>query len=174
MSLRLTAGAAVALDIARELNVLASSKLSRTSLVTGGRKGREGRAATDDDRIAEHTQLVDEAELDRCRGQASAPIETVAQAAPARRASLTIRIQRRSPEPAHRSQCTMRQDRPREWTSASCSLTRSGSTRRRAGVASRLYPGKHKMPRGVDTTASPAVPISRPVSCLSSSASWSS
>ena len=29
-------------------------------------------APTDDDRIAEHAQLVDEAELDRCRGQAGA------------------------------------------------------------------------------------------------------
>jgi len=37
--------------------------------VTGGRNGR---AATNDDRIAEHAQLVDEAELDRRRGQAGA------------------------------------------------------------------------------------------------------
>lgn len=29
---------------------------------------QEGRATTDDDRVAEQTQLVDEAEPDRCRG----------------------------------------------------------------------------------------------------------
>jgi hypothetical protein len=39
------------------------------SSVTGGRNGR---AATDDDRVAEHAQLVDEAELDGRRGQAGA------------------------------------------------------------------------------------------------------
>jgi hypothetical protein len=33
---------------------------------------QERRAATDDDRVAEHAQLVDEAELDRRRGQAGA------------------------------------------------------------------------------------------------------
>jgi len=37
--------------------------------VTGG---EERRAATDDDRVAEHAQLVDEAELDRLRSQAGA------------------------------------------------------------------------------------------------------
>src|SRR6202140_206870 len=40
-------------------------------LVRGARR-REGRAATDDARIGEHAQLVDEAELDRCGGQAGA------------------------------------------------------------------------------------------------------
>ena len=33
---------------------------------------QEGRAATDDQRTAKHSQLVDEAELDRCRGQSGA------------------------------------------------------------------------------------------------------
>src|ERR671910_1182303 len=37
-----------------------------------GDRRQERRAATDDDRIAEHAQLVDEAELERCRGQAGA------------------------------------------------------------------------------------------------------
>src|SRR3990170_3922792 len=37
-----------------------------------GDRRQERRAATDYDRIAEHAQLVDEAELDRRRGQAGA------------------------------------------------------------------------------------------------------
>src|SRR5215217_553117 len=37
-----------------------------------GDRRQERRAATDDDRIAEHAQFVDEAELDRRRGQAGA------------------------------------------------------------------------------------------------------
>jgi hypothetical protein len=37
-----------------------------------GDRRQERRAATDDDRIAEYAQLVDEADLDRCRGQAGA------------------------------------------------------------------------------------------------------
>src|SRR5215204_6324537 len=37
-----------------------------------GDRRQERRAATDDDRIAEHAQLVDEAELDSRRGQAGA------------------------------------------------------------------------------------------------------
>ena len=37
-----------------------------------GDRRQERRAATDDDRIAEQAQLVDEAELDRGRGQAGA------------------------------------------------------------------------------------------------------
>jgi hypothetical protein len=37
-----------------------------------GDRRRERRAATDDDRIAEHAQLVDEAELDSRRGRAGA------------------------------------------------------------------------------------------------------
>ena len=37
-----------------------------------GDRRQERRAATDDDRVAEHAQLVDEAELDRRRGQAGA------------------------------------------------------------------------------------------------------
>jgi hypothetical protein len=37
-----------------------------------GDRRQERRAATDDDRVAEHAQLVDEAEFDRLRGQAGA------------------------------------------------------------------------------------------------------
>jgi hypothetical protein len=46
----------------------AHSSIPRSRL----RSRQERRAATDDDRIAEHAQLVDEAELDRRRGQAGA------------------------------------------------------------------------------------------------------
>ena len=35
-----------------------------------GDRRQERRAATDDDRVAEHAQLVDETELDRRRGRA--------------------------------------------------------------------------------------------------------
>src|SRR5438477_12135628 len=37
-----------------------------------GDRRQERRAATDDDRMAEHAQLIDEAELDRRRGEARA------------------------------------------------------------------------------------------------------
>ena len=37
---------------------------------------QERRAATDDDRVAKHAQLVDEAELDRRAAKATPPIET--------------------------------------------------------------------------------------------------
>ena len=37
-----------------------------------GDRGQKGRAAADEDRIAEHAQLVDEAQLDRCGGKAGA------------------------------------------------------------------------------------------------------
>src|SRR2546421_636597 len=53
---------------------------------------QEGRAATDDDRIAEHAQLVDEAELDRRRGQAGAADRDV----------LVGRVERRSGLLGHR------------------------------------------------------------------------
>jgi hypothetical protein len=43
--------------------------------VTGDR-WQEGRAATDDDRIAEHAQLGDEAEVDAAAARPAPPIET--------------------------------------------------------------------------------------------------
>src|SRR5829696_5971370 len=41
-----------------------------------GDRRQERRAATDDDRVAKDAQLVDEAELDRLRGQPAPPIPT--------------------------------------------------------------------------------------------------
>src|SRR5918996_5264330 len=59
--------------------------------VVGDRR-QERRAGTDDDRIAEHAQLVDEAELDRLRGQAGAADRDV----------LVSRVQGRSDLLGHR------------------------------------------------------------------------
>ena len=53
----------------REPNVLVSIRSIGT---VGGDGWQERRPATDDDGIAEHAQLVDEAELERLRGQAGA------------------------------------------------------------------------------------------------------
>ena len=55
-----------------------------------GNRRQERRATADDDRIAEHAQLADEAELDRRRGQAGA----------ADRDILVSRVERRSGLPA--------------------------------------------------------------------------
>src|SRR3954451_13733560 len=57
-----------------------------------GDRRQERCAATDDDRIAEHAQLVDEAELDRRRGQAGATDRDV----------LVGRVERRSYLLGHR------------------------------------------------------------------------
>src|SRR5215212_3179091 len=62
VSVRLVAGAPVALvDHARAER----PGLDQVEWDVFGDRGQERRAATDDDRIAEHAQLVDEAELDR-------------------------------------------------------------------------------------------------------------
>jgi hypothetical protein len=69
VSVRLIAGAPVALiDHARAER----PGLDQVQRDVFGDRRQERRAATEDDRIAEHAQLVDEAELDRCRGQAGA------------------------------------------------------------------------------------------------------
>src|SRR2546421_7679494 len=69
VSVRLIAGAPVALvDHARAER----PGLDQVQRDVVGDGWQERRAATDDDRVAEHAQLVDEAELDRLRGQASA------------------------------------------------------------------------------------------------------
>src|SRR5215204_6221700 len=69
VSLRLIAGAPVALvDHPRAER----PGLDQVQPNVFGDRRQERRAATDDDRIAEHAQLVDEAELDRLRGQAGA------------------------------------------------------------------------------------------------------
>src|SRR5215217_1896978 len=69
VSVRLIAGAPVALvDHARAER----PGLDQVQRDVFGDRRQEGRAAADDDRIAEHAQLVDESELDRCRGQAGA------------------------------------------------------------------------------------------------------
>ena len=68
-SARVLAGAPVALvDHARAESRVSIRSSGRYS-VTGGRNGV---ATADDDRIAEHAQLVDVGELDRLRGQAGA------------------------------------------------------------------------------------------------------
>ena len=68
VSVRLVAGAPVArVDHAR-----AERPDSIRSSATFGDGRQERRAATDDDRIAERAQLVDEAELERRRSQAGA------------------------------------------------------------------------------------------------------
>ena len=73
VSVRLIAGAPVALvDHARAER----PGLDQVQRDVFSDRRQEGRAATDDDRIAEHAQLVDEAELDRCRGRPAPPIET--------------------------------------------------------------------------------------------------
>src|SRR5215204_5970072 len=69
VSVRLIAGAPVALvDHARAER----PGLDQVQRDVFSERRQERRAATDDDRIAEHAQLVDEAELDRRRGQAGA------------------------------------------------------------------------------------------------------
>ena len=69
MSVRLIAGAPVAVvDHARAER----PGLDQVQRDVVGDRWQERRAATDDDRIAKHAQLVDEAELDRLRGQAGA------------------------------------------------------------------------------------------------------
>src|SRR5215211_3828966 len=69
VSVRLIAGAPVALvDHARAER----SGLDQVQRDVLGDRRQEWRAATDHDRMAEHAQLVDEAELDRCRGEAGA------------------------------------------------------------------------------------------------------
>src|SRR5687767_706009 len=69
VSVRLIAGAPVALvDHARAER----PGLDEVERDVFGDRRQERRAATDDDRIAEHVQLIDEAELDRRRGQAGA------------------------------------------------------------------------------------------------------
>src|SRR5204863_5862565 len=86
---RLIAGAPVALvDYARAER----PRLDEVQRDVFGDRRQERRAATDDDRIAEHAQLVDEAELDRCRGQACAADRDV----------LVGRVERRSGLLGHR------------------------------------------------------------------------
>jgi hypothetical protein len=69
VSLRLIAGAPGALvDHARAER----PGLDQVQRDVVGDGWQERRAATDDDRVAEHGQLVDEAELDRLRGQTGA------------------------------------------------------------------------------------------------------
>ena len=66
VSVRLIAGAPVALlDHARAER----PGLDQVEPNVFGDRRQEGGFATDHDRIAEHAQLVDETELDRCRGQ---------------------------------------------------------------------------------------------------------
>src|SRR5215213_6233696 len=83
VSVRLIAGAPVALvDNARAER----PGLDQVQRDVVGDGWQERRATTNDDRVAEHAQLVDEAELDRLRGQAGA----------ADRDILVGRIERRS------------------------------------------------------------------------------
>src|SRR5215216_4452246 len=89
VSVRLIAGAPVALvDHARAER----PGLDQVQRDVFGDRRQEGCAATDDDRIAEHAQLVDEAELDRRRGQAGAADRDV----------LVSRVERRSGLLGHR------------------------------------------------------------------------
>src|SRR5206468_6691729 len=69
VSVRLVAGAPVALVDHTRAECPGFDQIQRD--VFGDRR-QERRAATDDDRIAEHAQLIDESELDRLRGQAGA------------------------------------------------------------------------------------------------------
>src|SRR5213595_927975 len=88
-SVRLIAGAPVALvDHARAER----PGLDQVQRDVFGDRRQERRAATDDDRITEHAQLVDEAELDRRRGQAGAADRDV----------LVGRVERRSGLLGHR------------------------------------------------------------------------
>src|SRR5204862_2962708 len=89
VSVRLVAGAPVALvDHARAER----PGLDQVQPDVFGDRRQERRAATNDDRIAEHAQLVDEAELDRRRGQAGAADRDV----------LVSRVDRRSSLLGHR------------------------------------------------------------------------
>src|SRR5688500_6604218 len=82
-SVRLIAGAPVALvDHARAER----PGLDQVQRDVVGDRRQKRRAATNDDRMAKHAQLVDEAELDRLRGQAGA----------ADRDGLVGRVERRS------------------------------------------------------------------------------
>ena len=67
MSLRLIAGGPVALVDHAGAECPGLDQVQRDVV---GDRWQERRAATDDDRISEHAQLVDEAELDRLRAQA--------------------------------------------------------------------------------------------------------
>src|SRR5919112_2481327 len=69
VSVRLIAGAPVALEDHARAERPGLDKVQRD--VFGDRR-QERRAPTDDDRVPEHAQLVDEAELDRRRGQPGA------------------------------------------------------------------------------------------------------
>src|SRR3954454_21068820 len=89
VSVRLIAGAPVALvDHPRAER----PGLDQVQPNVFGDRRQEQRAATDDDRVAEHAQLVDEAELDRRRGQAGAADRDV----------LVSRVERRSGLLGHR------------------------------------------------------------------------
>ena len=68
-SIRLVPGAPVALVDHARAERLGLDQVQRDVV---GDRWQERRAATDDDRVAEHAQLVDEAELDRLSGQAGA------------------------------------------------------------------------------------------------------
>src|SRR3712207_7447268 len=76
VSVRVIADASVALaDHAR----VERPGLDQVQRDVFGDRRQERRAATDDDRIAEHAHLVDEVELDRRRGQAgAADLDTLA------------------------------------------------------------------------------------------------
>ena len=69
VSVRLITGAPVALVDHARAECPGLDQVQRDIL---GDRRQERRAATDDDRVAKHAQLVDEAELDRCRGQSGA------------------------------------------------------------------------------------------------------
>src|SRR5437016_4901713 len=89
VSVRLIAGARVALVDHARAERPGLDQVQRNVL---GDRRQERRAATDDDRIAEYAQLVDEAELDRCRGEAGAADRDV----------LVSRVERRSGLLGHR------------------------------------------------------------------------
>src|SRR5450631_3700893 len=87
VSVRLIAGAPVALvDHARAER----PGLHQVQPNVFGDRPQEGRATTDDDRIAEHAQLVDEAELDRCRGRTGAADQDVPVGRVERRSGLLV------------------------------------------------------------------------------------
>src|SRR5262245_61426147 len=69
VSVRLIADALVALEDHPRAERPGLDQVERDGFGDGR---QERRAATDDDRMAEHAQLVDEAELDRRRGKAGA------------------------------------------------------------------------------------------------------
>jgi predicted kinase len=69
VSVRLVAGAPVALKEDPRAERLGLDQVERDLF---GDRREKRRAATDDDRVAEHAQLVDQAELNRLRGQPGA------------------------------------------------------------------------------------------------------